>query len=150
MGKAKTGKKAVAKKAVAGERVKKADTVLGAKKTVLSLIEEHDARSLTSHERLYDNEIIRNSLSSLKPKKLDVSQLNLNLKYKNTEPNKKQTRELLKKAGIKKGDVVAFASRNSDTKTGNMEKLVTFVTSNRLSALKKIECEDTFVFYVNK
>jgi len=143
----KVAKKSV-KKTAPSARVKKAETVLPSAVKFKSLISEHDARSLTSHERLYDNEILRNNLNTVKTREVAMQSLNLNLKYKNTEPNKRIVRDALKKMNIKKGDVVTFASRNSDTKSGNFEKLVTFVVSNRLSALKKIDCEDTFIFLV--
>jgi len=130
------------------ERVKKSEQVLATRKATIELINTHDKRALTSHERLYDNEIIRNSLGALKSKALDISQLSLNVKMKNNHINKAITAKLISKAKIRKGDVVTFASRNSDTKTGDIAKLITFVTSNRLSALKGIECADTFVFYV--
>lgn len=143
----KVAKKSV-KKTAPSARVKKAETILPSAVKFKSLISEHDARSLTSHERLYDNEILRNNLNTVKTREVAMQSLNLNLKYKNTEPNKRIVRDALKKMNIKKGDVVTFASRNSDTKSGNFEKLVTFVVSNRLSALKKIDCEDTFIFLV--
>jgi len=130
-----------------GDRVKKADRVIKKKGELVKLISEHDGRELTSHERAYDNIIIRNSLQFVPHVALKTGDVKMHKSLKNNAVNKGITAKFLK-GKVKKGDIVTFPARNCDTKTGDAQKLLTFVTSNILSKAKGIETEDLFVFYV--
>ena len=146
----KTAPKKSAKKSA--ERVLKAEQVITSAPKLKSFIALHDSRPLTSAERAYDNAIIRNSLAHVDHvaiKTADVAVNVVNKVAKNDDINKGNVARHIN-GKVKKGDIVTFAGRSNDTKTGNMKKLMSFMTSNICSGKNGQTTDKLFVFYVNK
>ena len=151
----KTTKKTATKKSVKNSapavRVNKADTKLKSEKEFIALCNKHDGRPLTTHERAYDNQILRNNLDVLTAKthvNLKIDDVKLDKDYGNKPINRDKMSSFMNQHGVKKGSVVLFSARNDDTKTGDVAKCATFATQNRLSKLKGLETKKLFIFYV--